>query len=70
MENIIILGYLSDKTDDGEELYTGVKVFKLYADYKNYMSKNHDMTDEEINELFNSQEPIDDMVVWIQPFNK
>lgn len=68
-ETIIVLGYRSDKEDDGEPLYTNVKIFKSFFDFKNYMSHEHHMTPKETLEFFNSDVPLDNMVVWEQPFD-
>lgn len=69
-EKIIVLGYLSDKEDDGEPLFTNVKIFKSYKDFENYMDSEHSMKSNEVADFFNSKEPIDDMVVWEQPFDR
>lgn len=69
-EKIIVLGYFSDKEDDGEPLYTNVKIFKSYKDFENYMYCNHNMKSNEVAEFFKAEEPVDDMVVWEQPFDK
>ena len=69
-EKIIILGYRSDKEDDGEPLYLNVKVFQNFDDFKNYMSKEHHFTPKQTLDFFNSEESVDDKVVWEQPFDK
>ena len=69
-EKIIILGYRSDKEDDGEPLYTNVKVFKNFYDFKRDMSHQHHVTPVQTLDFLNSEEPVDDMVVWEQPFDK
>ena len=69
-KKIIVLGYRSDKEDDGEPLYTDVKIFKSYNDFENYMYRNHNMKSNEVADFFNAEEPVDNMVVWEQPFDK
>lgn len=69
-EKIIVLGYRSEKEDDGEPLYTDVKIFQNFYDFKNYMSTQHHFTPTQTLDFLNSEEPVDDMVVWEQPFDK
>lgn len=69
-EKIIVLVYLSEKEDDGEPLYTNVRVFKNLYDFKSYMSHQHHFTPQQILNLLNSESSVEGMDAWEQDFDK
>lgn len=76
MENkIFVLGYLSDKEDDGEALYTNVKIFKTEDDFRNYLWDNEGMTKKQIETFMTSETSViskwgNRLVFWSQDFDK
>ena len=70
-DKIFVLGYLSDKEDDGAELYTSIKLFKSEDDLSNYLWDNEGMTKKQIKNFIDKDTIVETklgsrLVHWVQ----